>query len=84
MNDGSMVPPEQMAAQSYPEHSCYEWNRQHYQSTRDYLATTCGTCGHITGFKWRSPWRRFVSLFTSETLLYKEVKYALRNWWLRP
>ena len=52
-------------AQSWPEHSCYEWNRQHYVSTPEYLATQCGTCGHITGFKWRRWWPRIVSLFTS-------------------
>jgi len=72
---------EPQAQRAWPEHSCYEWNRQHYISTPEYLATMCGTCNHITGFKWRSPWRRFVSLFTSEPTLRKEVKFVLREWW---
>lgn len=71
------------AAQTYPEHSCYEWNRQHYISTPEYLSTQCGTCGHITGFKWRRPWRRFVSLFTSEALLRTELKVSIMNWRIR-
>lgn len=70
------------AAQTYPEHSCYEWNRQHYVSTPEYFATECGTCGHITGFKWRRPWRRFVSLFTSDPIKYaSEIRFWLEREW---
>ena len=73
---------EQHAAQTYPEHSCYEWNRQHYQCSPEYTAAMCGTCGTITGFKWRKPWRRFVSFFTDEPTLRKEIKFVLRTaWW---
>ena len=75
--------PMNQCAQAYPEHSCYEWNRQHYISTPDYQASQCGTCGHITGFKWRKLWRRIVSLFTPEPTLRKEVKFVARNWWAR-
>jgi hypothetical protein len=67
------------AAQTYPKHSCYEWNRQHYISTPEYLASQCGTCGHITGFMWRNRWRRVVGLFTSETLLWTAVKWRLKS-----
>jgi hypothetical protein len=73
-------------AKTWPEHSCYEWNRAQYVSSPEYLSTVCGTCGRIIGFKWRRPWRRFVSLFTSDAMLRTEVKWKLRHWlyWLRP
>jgi hypothetical protein len=71
------------AAQAYPAHSCYEWNRQVYHCTPEYTSAECGTCGKITGFKWRRPWRRIVSLFTDEPLLRKEVRFVFRNWLAR-
>jgi len=46
-------------------HDCYAWQRQHYLSTPEYHATMCGSCGRITGFKWRKIWPRIRSLFTS-------------------
>lgn len=55
-----------LGVQAYPEHDCYLWNRQQYRLTPEYVARTCGTCGRITGFKWRSVWRRILSLFTDE------------------
>lgn len=64
---------ESQSAREWPEHSCYEWNRQHYISTPEYLASKCGTCGHITGFMWRKRWRRIVSLFTAEPMLRKST-----------
>ena len=69
--------PEHTAAASWPEHSCYEWNRQHYLITPEYLASQCGTCGRITGFKWRKLWRRIFSLFSAEPILRSEVKFML-------
>ena len=63
-------------AKTWPEHSCYEWNRQHYHMTPEYTSSECGTCGHITGFKWRSPWRRIVSLFTSNPISFMNEKKA--------
>lgn len=53
-------------ASTYPLHDCFVWNRKHYRLTPDYVLSQCGTCGRITGFRWRS-WRlRLRSLFTSE------------------
>ena len=71
------------AAQTYPEHSCYEWNRRHSLCTPEYIACQCGTCGRITGFMWRKRWRRIVSLFTPEAMLRDEVKFFLRTRLLR-
>jgi len=56
---------EERAAQgkSWPEHDCYAWNVQHHHSQRDATYSTCGTCGRVTGFRWRSLRRRLVSFF---------------------
>ena len=53
---------------AYPEHDCFAWQRQHYHMHPDYVSSECGTCGRITGFKWRKIWPRIRSLFTSEPL----------------
>jgi hypothetical protein len=82
MTQGKREEGEAIATQSWPEHSCYEWNRQHYVSTPEYWASVCGTCGHITGFMWRDKWKRIVSLFTSEVLLRKEIAWWFKtHWW---
>src|SRR5271154_1116595 len=70
---------EQAGTQSYPEHSCYEWNRQISHCTPEYISHECGTCGRITGFMWRKGWRRIVSLFTAETLLRTELRFWARE-----
>ncbi len=77
---GEAMTPENIAAQAYPEHSCYEWNHQHYLSRPEYLASQCGVCGRITGFMWRKKWRRIVSCFTPEQTLGKGIKYWVRGW----
>ena len=64
-----------------PEHSCYEWNHIGYHITPDYTAAYCCVCDRIVGFKWREPWRRFVSLFTDEPYLRKEIRFVLWHWW---
>lgn len=53
-------------AAAYPNHDCYQWNHQHYLIRPEYVARQCGTCEAITGFRWRSKWRRILSLFTSD------------------
>jgi hypothetical protein len=77
--EGKAPPKEEYSAvASWPEHSCYEWNRQVSHVTPEYVSRECGTCGHITGFMWRKRWRRIVSLFTAEALLRTELR-----WWIR-
>ncbi len=78
--NGSETPYKEQATRAWPEHSCYDWNRQHYLSTPEYLASQCGTCGHITGFRWRKPRRRLVSLFTSEPTLRKAARFMAWHW----
>jgi len=62
-------------AQSWPEHDCFAWQRQHYHMTPDYVSAECGTCRRITGFRWRKIWPRIRSLFTSNPLRSTVEKY---------
>jgi len=66
-------------AATYPEHSCYDWNVQHYCSSPEYLSSECGVCGRITGFMWRKWWRRLFSLFSSEPVRRSEVWIVARR-----
>lgn len=65
---------DEQQASTYPEHDCYLWNHQHYHITPEYLARSCGVCGKFTAFKWRSVWRRIISLFTYELPLVRAQK----------
>jgi hypothetical protein len=49
-------------------HDCYAWQRQQYCSSVDAHYSMCGTCGRITGFRWKKIWPRIRSLFTSNPL----------------
>lgn len=71
MNNNPMIDPNDACNNpaTTPPHDCYAWNQQHYRLTPDYMCTECGMCGHITGFMWRSWWRRVRSLWTSEPVM---------------
>ncbi len=56
------------SAKAYPEHDCFAWQSKHYNLTPNYTSATCGVCGKILGFKWRSKWQRVRSLFTDEPI----------------
>lgn len=82
MSETNVVPQADGPVQrNIPEHSCYEWNHIGYHITPDYTSAYCLLCESIVGFKWRKPWRRFVSLFTDEPTLRKEMRFKL--WKLR-
>lgn len=53
-------------AAQLPEHDCFSWNLQVYVSRKNYTASECALCKSITGFRWRSWWRRVASLFTDK------------------
>ncbi len=48
-------------AKTWPEHDCHAWNVQHWHTQADANWSSCGTCGRITGFRWKSLRRRLVS-----------------------
>lgn len=65
----------QNCAAAYPEHDCFAWQRQCYCSDLLSQHSECGTCGRITGFRWKKVWPRIRSLFTSEPLRKTTEKY---------
>lgn len=48
-------------AKTWPEHDCYAWQVQHWHNQSDATYSACGTCGRITGFRWKSIKRRMIS-----------------------
>lgn len=51
------------AGQTYREHDCKDWRHLVMHNQSDCWYYTCGTCGSITDFHWKSFWRRLKGLF---------------------
>jgi hypothetical protein len=51
------------AARTYLPHNCFAWNTEHWHSNKDHTYISCGYCGRITHFAFRSFWLRLRFLF---------------------
>ncbi len=61
-------------AQTWPKHDCYAWNVRHYHSQPDARYQSCGVCGRILVFRFRSFWQQLHVLFWNADKTWKETK----------
>ena len=56
-------------AQMIPDHNCLAWNRESWiNQGKEAIYTKCMLCGKITGFHYKSFWKRLVALFNFNRL----------------
>jgi len=53
----------QGAQNAYPEHDCKDPMKEVWHNQDNACYTSCGICKKITGFHYKSFWKRFKALF---------------------
>lgn len=53
-------------ASTYIEHDCYERHTEHWHNQRNATYLTCGICGRMLGFRYKSFWKRLRNFFTTK------------------
>lgn len=48
---------------TYLEHDCLNWQSEHWGNNQKAAYTRCGVCNTITGFHYKSFWKRLRALF---------------------
>lgn len=47
----------------YPSHNCQNSTNEHWHNQHNACYVSCGVCGKITGFHYKSFWKRLRALF---------------------